>query len=316
MATAQQNSKNQHYVWQHYLSAWAAEGSFCCYRQKDKHLFPTQPKSVASETYFYQATKLTDGDLKWLDDFIGRANDERLRELNRDYVKLNQLSFRLREKLSALELHPDARAQIEKELLWAEKNLGEKYHNGIENKNLDLLEFIRSKDDAFYMDTARCGDFLYFISHQYFRTAKMRRSMSQIAEYEQGHDSRRTAGILNHILATNVSMELFRKRRQYRIRFIDNDTAVPYITGDQPIINMQSINGTDDIELYYPLSPRLALILTKDIVKFPNRERMASKFEVERYNYAIYNKSEDQIYSNDQNYLKSLVDIGKNLLSD
>ncbi len=316
MATAQQNSKNKHYVWQHYLNAWAAEGSFCCYRQKDKHLFQTLPKSVASETYFYQTMKLTDGDLKWLDDFIGRATDERLRELNRDYVKLNQLSFTLREKLSTLELHPDARAQLEEELRWAERNLGEKYHTGIENKNQDLLNFIRNKDDTFYEDPVRCGDFLYFLSHQYFRTAKMRRSMSQIAEYEQGHDALRTAGIFNHIRATNVSAGLFLERKQYRIRFLDNETAIPYITGDQPIINMLAINGTDDLELYYPLSPRLAVILTKDIVKFPDRERMASQFEVERYNYAIYHKSEDQIYSNDSNYLKSLVAIGKHVLLD
>jgi hypothetical protein len=121
--TAQQNSKNQHYVWQHYLNAWAVEATFFCYRQKDKHLFQTLPKSVASETYFYEAKKLTDGDLKWLDDFISRATDERLQELNRDYIKLNQLSFRLREKLKTLEPRPEYRAQLEEDLRWAEKTL-------------------------------------------------------------------------------------------------------------------------------------------------------------------------------------------------
>jgi hypothetical protein len=50
MSTAP-NTKNQHYVWQHYLNAWVADGTFCCYRQKDKKLFRTRPKVVASETY-------------------------------------------------------------------------------------------------------------------------------------------------------------------------------------------------------------------------------------------------------------------------
>jgi hypothetical protein len=144
----------------------------------------------------------------------------------------------------------------------------------------------------------------------------MREGMSKITEYEPGHDSRRTANIFTHILATNVSAGLFLERKQYKIRFIENNTASPFIAGDQPVINMLTIHGTDDLELFYPLSPRLALILTKDIVKFPNRERIASQFEVERYNYAIYNKSEDQIYSNDARYLSSLVAIGKHVLSD
>jgi hypothetical protein len=54
MVSTEPNAKNQHYVWQHYLNAWAAEGTFFCYRQKDKKLFPTQPKAVASQTYFYR----------------------------------------------------------------------------------------------------------------------------------------------------------------------------------------------------------------------------------------------------------------------
>ena len=64
------NSKNQHYVWQHYLNAWAAEGTFCCFRHKDRHLFTTQPKSVASETYFYEAHQLTEADRKFIEAII------------------------------------------------------------------------------------------------------------------------------------------------------------------------------------------------------------------------------------------------------
>ncbi len=65
--------------------------------------------------------------------------------------------------------------------------------------------------------------------------------------------------------------------------------------------------ATDDLELYYPLSPKLAVVLTKDAARFPDRERSVTPFEVERYNYAIYSNSEDQIYSNDAAYLRRLV---------
>jgi hypothetical protein len=59
--------------------AWAADGTFCCYFQKNKKLLPTQPKAVASQTYFYETRQLTDGDKKFLDEVIRKATVERLR---------------------------------------------------------------------------------------------------------------------------------------------------------------------------------------------------------------------------------------------
>jgi hypothetical protein len=97
--SANPNMKNQHYVWGHYLNAWAAVGTFCCYRHKDRQFLATQPKSVASETYFYEAHQLTAGDLAFLESFISQATDKDLQEVDRDYVKLSQQSFKLRERL-------------------------------------------------------------------------------------------------------------------------------------------------------------------------------------------------------------------------
>ena len=315
MASTEPNAKNQHYVWQHYLNAWAAEGTFCCYRQKDKKLFPTQPKVVASETYFYETQRLTDADKKFLEDFIGRASDERLRALNRDYVKMTQLSFHLRERLSAAYLLPAARTGLENELRWVERNLIERYHAGIENKCQDILDSLRSESDAFYQDEVRSVDFLYFLSLQYFRTAKMREGLRNMPSYVPGHDPRRTAAILNHIHATNVGASLYRERKAYRIVFLRNGTAIPFIAGDQPVINMLDPYATDDLELFYPLAPRLAMVLTNDAVKFPDRTRNVTRLEVEPYNYAIYSRSEDQIYSNDESYLRSLIGMPKDLLA-
>jgi len=235
--------------------------------------------------------------------------------LNRDYIKLNQLTFELRERIKRRELLPEARIAVEEQLRWAERNLAERYHAGIENKCQDIMDSLRSGDDAFYKDEVRCVDFLYFLSLQYFRTAKMREGLSNISSYVPGHDPRRTANILNHIHATNVGAGLFRQRNAYRIVFLKNHTPIPFIAGDQPVLNMLDPKATEDVELYYPLSPRLAVILTKDTAKFPDRERSVTLFEVERYNYAIYSESEDQIYSNDEAYLRSLVLMGKHVLA-
>jgi len=224
------NYKNQHYVWRHYLNAWAADGTFCCYRHKDKKLFPTRAKSVANENYFYETQELTAGDLKFLDDFIGRATEEELRKINREYVQLTQLSFNLRKRLKQTDLAPGARVAIEDELRWAEKNLGERYHTGIENKCSDILESLRTENDDFYNDEVRAVDFIYFLSLQYFRTAKMRDGLSKIPTDVPGHDPRRTANILNHTHATNVGAGLYRERRSYRQALVPNGSG-----GGQPV---------------------------------------------------------------------------------
>ena len=57
-----------------------------------------------------------------------------------------------------------------------------------------------------------------------------------------------------------------------------------------------------------------AMVLAK-AGKFPDRERNVTTFEVERYNYEIYDRSEDQLYSNDLAYLRDLVSMGKHMLA-
>jgi hypothetical protein len=69
-----------------------------------------------------------------------------------------------------------------------------------------------------------------------------------------------------------------------------------------------------DVAMYHPLSPRLAIVLTKGSDKFPQRVRKLSKMEVETYNFLMYSESDDQIYSNDKGYLESLVSIPKGAL--
>ncbi len=251
---------------------------------------------------------------QFLENLIARATEERLRDLNRDYVKLTQISFDLRERLKSADLFPEVKTALEGELRWAERNLIERYHANIESKCHHILNSLRKGIALFYEDESLCGDFVYFLSLQFFRTAKMRKGLSDIHGNVPGHDARRTANILNHILATNVSVGLFRERKAYRIVFLKNETSSPFIAGDQPVLNMLDPKATNDLELYYPLSPRLAMVLTKDVARFPDRERNVTLFEVERYNYAVYGNSEDQIYSSDEDYLRQLVATKKNVL--
>ena len=144
----------------------------------------------------------------------------------------------------------------------------------------------------------------------------MRADLGSTLSYVPGHDPRRTAHILQHILANNLGSSLFLERKTYRIVFLRNVSSISFITGDQPVINMlDPKTTTHDVELCYPLSPNLAITLMKDSTKFPGRERIVNFLEVERYNYEIYSMSEDQLYSSDSDYLQGLAAIGKHALA-
>jgi hypothetical protein len=45
---------NWHYVWQHYLRAWARPKQLWCKRIDQAEPFPTTPRNVGSGRYFYE----------------------------------------------------------------------------------------------------------------------------------------------------------------------------------------------------------------------------------------------------------------------
>ena len=78
-----------------------------------------------------------------------------------------------------------------------------------------------------------------------------------------GVDVSRIWDILALIFGFNIGCGLFLERKKRRLIAVRNDTDVPFITGDQPVMNL---HGTGEmppeiLSLYYPISPRLAVYL-------------------------------------------------------
>ena len=71
---------------------------------------------IANQTYFYEVQHLTEADEQFLEDTIKRGGDERLRELNRDYVKMTQLPFKLRKLIAGGSMSSNQRDRLEAEL--------------------------------------------------------------------------------------------------------------------------------------------------------------------------------------------------------
>lgn len=300
---------NQHYVWQHYLRAWRAPKRIWCKRIDQPEPFPTTPRNVGAERFFYEFQELTPDDLAYIETVIARSNNERLRDLNRGWIDSFQLTFRLRRELEGVALEPALRLELEQTLHDIDKTLGEAFHGATEVRAIPLIDALRGEDAAFYADQASAMTFIDFLSHQYFRTAKHRNSMRALPN-PLPHDMERTWPVEAFIYATNLACSFVGRWRDYRIILLRNRSAIPFIAGDQPLINLCGIE-VEQVDLYYPLKPDLAMIYTVDRNRYPHDAIDVGPIAVESYNHRIYAKSDTQIFGNDPAYLASMARLPK-----
>jgi hypothetical protein len=300
---------NQHYVWQHYLRAWRAPKKIWCKRIEKPEPFETAPRNVGAERFFYEFPELTREDLAYLETVISQSNDEGLRKLNRGWIESFQMSFAIRKRLSEVEIDSEVRTQLETALREVEKTMGESYHGATETRAIPILDALRQGDVSFYADEKASMTFIDYISHQYFRTANLRNRMLAIPN-PLPHDIRRTWPVEAFIYATNLASSFVRQRREYRIVLLRNKSQVPFITGDQPVINLRGVDVAE-VDLYYPLQPDLAMIFTADRTRYTGDDANLGRIAVESYNHRIYAKSDSQIYGNDPVYLASLARLPK-----
>lgn len=110
-----------------------------------------------------------------------------------------------------------------------------------------------------------------------------------------------------------VAHSLYIDRSNFNLVLVDNDTGTPFLTGDQPIINLQHTHAgkpPEKFELYYPLSPTKAMFFVESSNKrgdFP-----FSAVSVNNYNMMIVKNSHEQVFSNSEQYLRN-IDMAGNV---
>lgn len=89
-----------------------------------------------------------------------------------------------------------------------------------------------------------------------------------------------------------------------KIIFLTNSSSTPFLSSDQPVINTFSADTSDtdtveEVELFYPLTPRLAILVTKDATYSGGvSEVPLLEDAVKRYNNMIEKEAFEFVYSN------------------
>ena len=107
---------------------------------------------------------------------------------------------------------------------------------------------------------------LHFLATQHMRTKGIKVRTIEILKRKSNLDASRIWDILSHMAATNTGMSVFLERERRKLVLVENTTDLPFITGDQPLVNLHGSDGEKSpatLSWYYPISPRLALFLTE-----------------------------------------------------
>jgi len=263
---------NQHYVWQKYLKAWEKDGKIVCLRNK-KDILKSNIRNFASQRYFYKINSLTQNDCKWIRGIFINNQSEPIKSLLEGWIKPIEEFIKLWD-LQAKNGKVKDSLETSKEIML--KNLLEELHMKIECAGMPGLCKIQSGDMAFLSEckdeSEEDADFIIYLCFQYFRTKKIKQNVKEsLGEHASIFtDFDDAFNLIALIVSTLLGNSLFNriKNKEFYCYLLKNDTGLPFITGDQPVINIHAslikhVEATD-LALYYPLSPTVSLLITKE----------------------------------------------------
>ncbi len=298
------NKKKQHYVWRNYLNSWTVNDQLFC--QRSGKIFSSNAEGVAVENYFYHTKELNQDDFNLIEEFVLKPASPFHKILHRNWLKAFNMPFRQLTSLKELGFEEE---KIEKFRTWLENNIYEELLSEYEGGwNKFLSELQCGKMDFFSDNSERMG-FLFFLAVQYMRTDRMKNAVSQsVAKTmkKDGFDLEKIWNPVSHIFAVNVAFDTYNKKP--KLCMLENESSVPFITGDQPVVNISATNippgqPSDKMELYYPVTPKLAVLLTENETCQTNKVSVSSE-EAACYNDHIFQNSNNSIYAQTKEILE------------
>lgn len=299
--------KRHHYVWRKYLSAWVDDERLYCL-MGDK-IFQSGLMGIAQERYFYKLKELTEEELEFLKRLIERDNRPLICKLNQGWIGFFNKIYEIKRIIDERGIsHPDIDGMLDVLI----HNYEEDFHSKIESDSIKFLEKMYNKDLSFYYDEDELIEFLFFICQQYFRTQNISNNACKtLCSYKDFNiDAMWT--ILRHTSATALGFSLYEDRAKYQLVLLENVSTIPFVTGDQPIINTHAIGlrldeAPKELEFYYPLTPLLALLLTDNADLKGEITISADEKDVIKYNKYIYSMSGKQVYASQRAPLELLL---------
>jgi len=156
--------RKHHYVWEHYLGAWAVDGKIWC--RRGATCFRVSTENVAHRRDFYRLKEMSENDVAIVERLIARMG-EHARESARRWTRYFRAFHLIRRDWEA---SGRTNRDFETMLDVAINNMEEEWHASIEDRAVPILAALLRGDLATLENNEVFADFAIFIGAQYMRT--------------------------------------------------------------------------------------------------------------------------------------------------
>lgn len=298
--------KNQHYVFRAYLKPWAHKEQIWCLRHGE--MFLSNLRGVASERFFYRTHRLTEEERAFVEKVMIEDASKPIKDVLQTFMRIYSLGHMIKESPKT----PHWNNEDEQRLNLLIETGAEDWHAQIENEFLPLLSQMRDGSTDFYRDYKLAGAFIFGLCVQFTRTKQvLETSLRVMGQNIEGRNTLHMMSVLTFLIAIRLSHHLFIDRDSFKVEIIENSSDTPFITTDQPVINMHGdvkSNGVppERFELFYPVSPTRAMVFLE---KNTPVELEISSLRANHYNVLMADHSHEQIFSHSKGYLESFSKI-------
>ncbi|PIF26087.1 uncharacterized protein DUF4238 [Acidovorax sp. 56] len=261
--------KHHHYVWANYLARWGSGTKNVFYTTKNGKIAHDSVRSIVVDDYFYKTTVLTRIHVEVIKIF-SRKSPDHLQQQHMSY--LNDF-LRIQQAEAAYGKSDIRNQEIELHLQAMKCNRLENLHASHEKMALPVLDALADERFDVLQDKQHVIDFIAFFGHQISRTKTFRdcilavQPRSNALEIEAADAMAHVWWFLSYMFGMNIGVSLYLDRHNARHAILVNNTSVPFITSDQPVINVHScvsetvFSVPEHADFYYPISPRVAYII-------------------------------------------------------
>lgn len=316
MEKYKQIKRNHHYIWSHYLKSWAT-GNDVFYISKKGNISCDSVRGLAKETDFYKISLFNSDDIEYIKRFSAMSPDflQKIHMSHLQYfIKLSNVSNAISESKTYSE-------DLESLDNVIRHNSLENLHSMFEDIAVEAITEL-SKGNKNALDSeSNMTSFCSFIGHQILRTKRMKEQSIQVTKINPLGMCDYVKDItlfeknwwfLSFILGLNLGWSLYESRNQDKHIYITNNTDIPFITSDNPIINVHSsLKELNEFEppkytdFFIPLSPRYAYMINNSS-DYDHLELSISAEEVKTFNQAIYEKSHKTVFASEESALKGM----------
>jgi hypothetical protein len=309
-----QAKRKHHHVWADYLKRWSANNRDVYYTTAKGNIVLESVRGVAMEKDFYQITHLKNDEIEIIKEFL-KIFPQETQQSNMSLLK----HFLVIQGLESLYFKNGKEIDEVEELFHAQKcNTLEDLHSSHEVAAIPIITALAKREFEILENNQNMIFFMSYFGHQISRTKNFRDSVFQgvsknfIIAKSIKATMQDCWWFISYMFGNNIGQSLYLERNIATHSLLINDTGVPFITSDQPIINVHEclsdtiIEAPEFVDFYYPISPNIAYVIC-DSNRFSTGKTYVSEEEVIELNIKMAKSANVHIFANNKHSLSSVM---------